>query len=310
VQLLKLRYFQLKRDLSYWVPIIATAVFFIAKEISGVSQQYSLFLTAAIVALLYAYHLNRRDLNFITHYLRNPALQVAVNYNLLVLPVSIALLVNHYWLLALALHAVVSCMVLFRLKPATPKLAFIGRYVAPEHFEWIAGLRTNLYSIVPLLLLALVLSPVKLFGVVALFMLNSIFMGFYSFFEPLCMLNPNALSTDKFLNRKVYFFSKIMLLLNVPLLTINALCHPEIAWFNACLLLAFLLLAACAVFIKYANYKPNERLGMHADFIILFAGIFVPYLLPLGILIYFSSRKKAIQNLLNYTDDHSEHKSV
>lgn len=289
---------------------MAAIVFFAAKEIASVSSLQALGLTGATIMAVYAWHINRRDLNFVSNYLQRPALQVAVNYNLLVLPVSAALAVNLNWPLVLALHAAVSALVLFRLKPKVPRLAFIGRFVPAEQFEWIAGIRSSFYSLLLLLPLALLLSPVKLFGVGALFLINTIVLSFYSHFEPLVMLNPKNLDAGAFLNRKMAFSVKVLLMLNVPLLAVNAAFHPEIAWFNLCLLGAFIVLAACSVQIKYANYHPNGQLGIHADFLVLFAMIFLPYLLPLGIFIYFSSRRKAIQHLLYYTDDHSETKQL
>jgi hypothetical protein len=205
VKLFTLRYLQIRRDLGYWTLIIAVAAFFIAREISAGSLLYCSLLAAALVFLLYNSHLGRKDLNFIENYLGRAKQQVAINYNLLVLPVSAGMLVNKYWLPALLLHFGVSLLVFTKAPRSLPRLAFIGRLIPAQQFEWISGVRTHFYSLVLLLLLAIVLSPVKLFGVMALFLLNSIFLGFYSTFEPLPMLNSCNLPAVDFLKQKVSF---------------------------------------------------------------------------------------------------------
>ena len=159
-------------------------------------------------------------------------------------------------------------------------------------------------------LLCLFFSPVKFFGTVSLFLLNSIFLGFYSSFEPLVMLNPEHQDVDSFLKKKAWFFSKVILVLNIPLLLINSAFHIDIAWFNACFLAGFLLLASCAVYIKYASYKPNDELRFHIDYLLLFASALIPFLLPIAFLLNSSHKKKAIQNLLHYTDDNSQDTTV
>lgn len=305
MQLLKLRYLQLKRDLGYWVLIIAILVFFIVKGISEVSQLYTLSLTAVVLFFFYAYHSNRKDLNFINKYIDQPKKNLCFNYNLSVLPVSSALVFNNYWLLALGLHLGITLLVFIELKPGGPKLVFIQRYIPKAQFEWIAGLRKNLFIILPLLLIAVFLSPVKFFSVVALFVLNTVFLGFYNFFEPLVMLNPEGLETKEFLQKKVSFFTKVLILLNAPLLITNSFFHPDIAWFDACFLAGFLLIACCSVYIKYENYKPNDEIRFHIDSLLLFASAIVPFLLPIAFFLNSSHKKKAIQNLSHYIDDKS-----
>lgn len=300
MQLLHLRYLQLKRDLGVWTVLIAIAAFFSSRAISDTSALYCWVFAGAVSFLLYNYHSARRDLGFIENYLGRPRLQIAINYNLLMLPVSAGMLVNGYWLQAVALHSLATGIVFTRIKQVSFTLSFISRMIPAQHFEWIAGIRTHFISIALLLLLAVFLSPVKLFGVAALFLLNSIFLGFFNYFEPLCMLNPSHLPAAEFLNRKVAFFSRIILTINLPLLVVNTAFHPEIAWFNLCFLIGFQLFAACVVHIKYANYRPNEQLGLHADQLVLFAALFIPYLLPICIFIYFSSRKKALHHLSHY----------
>jgi hypothetical protein len=303
MQLLRLRYYQLKRDLGFWVPVIAIAAFYLYYEVGSRSRQHSIGFSLAAIAALYTYQFNRRDLAFVKHYLERPVLQILINYTLLMLPLSAALTLSGNWDHALLLHALAAIVSLLRPKAGGLQLGFISRLVPAEQFEWISGLRKNFYVILPLLLTAIVLSPVKFFCLVALFLLNTIVLGFYGIYEPRHMLNPRNLEPTEFIDRKVNYSIKMLLLTNGPLLLVNALFYPESAWFSVCFLFGFVLLTACAVNIKYTHYRPNELQGFHADFLILYGSILLPYLLPLAIYLYYSNRKKAVANLLTHQHD-------
>jgi hypothetical protein len=298
MQLLKLRYFQLKRDLGIWVLILAALAFLISNAVAENSKQYLLLFCLAIV---YNYHMQRRDLNFILKYFRAPRRQVAVNYNLLVLPVTAGMLLNAHYICSLALHGLVTLISLMNYKIRGPRLKFISRYIPPGHFEWISGLRKNFF-ISFLIIPILILSPVKLFGLAGLFLLNVIFISFYGSCEPLSMLNPGNLTARDFLRQKTKFFTRIIIITNVPVLAINSFFNQDAAWFNAGFLAGFLLLSACSIYIKYSNYKPNQNLPFHIDYLILSGALLIPYLLPLAIIVYFNNRKKAIQNLIHIYD--------
>ncbi len=305
MQLLKLRVLQLRRDLSYWVIIIGASSLYLSYSVSKVSQVYSLTLLGAASLFFYTYHARRKDLNFVSRYFTAPRLQICFNYNLIVLPLSLGCFLNGYFLYSLLFHFLISSIAFFDLKSYSLKLLFIGKYIPPQHFEWISGIRKNFHILFPLLLLAIVLSPVKLFGLVVLFIINTIFIDFYTSFEPLIMLNPGHHDLKEFLMQKINFFIKIILILNIPVLCINSIINPDALWFNVCFLMAFLLFASCSVFIKYAHYKPNDSLGFNLDFLILFSSVLMPYLLPLSVYIYFSNKKKALTNLSYYSDDNS-----
>lgn len=305
MQLLKLRYYQLKRDLGIWIFIITGTVFWFCLEFTSDRPTYGYSMAGVTATLIYAYHSNRKDRNFIRFYLKQPISQILLNYNISVLPISASLIYNKNTIAAITLHVVISFVSLFELKFSGRKLFFINRFIPSDQFEWISGLRNNFYLIIVLSLLAIFLSPVKLFGLAALFLLNTIFLSFYNLNEPLIMLNPTFLSSEKFLSQKINFLFKMILITNSPLLIVNAFFQPDSIWFSALFLVGLLILASCTVYLKYANYQPGESQSFHIDQLILFAGLFLPYLLFLSAYLYFHNRKKAILqlNLLLYDQD-------
>jgi hypothetical protein len=108
------------------------------------------------------------------------------------------------------------------------------------------------------------------------------------------------LSVNTFLMKKIRFSCRIISILNFPILAINTIFQPDMMGFNAVFFISFLIIASAMVFIKYADYTPNEMMGFKVEFIVLCGGIFLPYLIPLSILMVVQQRKKALQNLNYY----------
>jgi hypothetical protein len=300
VQLLKIRYFQLKRDLGIWVFIIALLAFFIADHIAGTSATYSLYLSLAITALFFNYHSQRKDLSFIFKYLKSPQKNVLITYNVLLVPISLAFLLNERWISFLIVHAGVSLASFITLSGTTFLFKKITEKIPPSQFEWIAGIRRSIFILLPLLVVAVILSPVKLFGLIALLLVDSIILSFYNEFEPLVMLNPGNEEPEIFLSRKTGFLNKILIFLNLPLLIINGAFHPEIAWFNAGFIIALLIVSSCSIYLKYSSYSPGGSMSFHIDAILLYASLFFPFLIPITIFILYNTKKKAVLNLRHY----------
>ena len=111
MQLLKLRFFPIKRDLSYWVFILSTALFFIAKEIANSSATNTLILIGIVWLILYNNFGSRKDLNFFSKNVVNYKLQIAINYNILILPISFSFLCTVNWYFILLLHLLIFSIV-------------------------------------------------------------------------------------------------------------------------------------------------------------------------------------------------------
>jgi len=303
MQLFKLRFFQIKRDLSYWVFILSTAMFFIAKEIANSSATNTLILIGIVWLILYNNYESRKDLNFLSKNVVNYKLQIAINYNILILPISFGFLCTLNWHFIILLHFLIFSIVVINFKKGKqPKFLKITNLFTSSQFEWISGLRKQYFLLSVFLLLSLVLSPVKLFGIVCLFIFNTIIFSFYDTCEPLLMLNPNWLPSEDFLLKKVKMIIKTLFPLNIIILAINSIFNPEIVGLNIVILFSFILIGVCSIYIKYSYYQPNLQYTYKIDFLFLYASIFLPYLLPLSIITYYTSKRKAAANLSNYLE--------
>lgn len=264
---------------------------------------YAWGLTGSVLAVFYLFHVSRKDTAFVLNYLKQGTWQMAINYSLTIIPVGIGLLATLNGLCALVLH--LSVVGIAFLKPSITSLRIktFTSFIPPQHFEWISGIRKQFYLLVLLLLIACILSPVKLFAIVGLFLLNTSFLSFYVLHEPLLMLNPKRLSVTDFLKEKIQFAVKAIAIINIPILLVNSFFQPDVWTVNLVFLFGFFALTVASIHIKYADYTPNESVGFKIDYLILYAGIFLPYVLPIAIFVLFSNRKKAIANLNYYLHD-------
>lgn len=300
MQLLKIRYYQLKRDLGLWVPIIAIAAFLLVQTVALDRIDYAAGIALIYFTLAYRFHQNRRDLVLVRHLFSSPSLNLFVNYQLTALPVSLGLVFAQQYLPALALHLVLFVL-LFRFNSLnSPLYLAFTRIVPSEQFEWIAGLRANFLILLVLLLLAIVLSPVKFFAIVVLFLLNSVILGFYRFNEPVVMLNPDGLEISQFLFRKIRFLQKAVLFINVPVLLVNCIFHPDVLWYGIGFIFSLFLLCSFTIYAKYANYEANQTQGTQIDALIPYFALLVPFLAPPSYYLSESYRSKAILKLNSF----------
>ncbi|MFO0358163.1 MAG: hypothetical protein ACK50A_14515 [Sphingobacteriaceae bacterium] len=302
VQLLKIRIAQIKRGYIPPLLIYLMLCVFVFYNSPGFDVQKSLVFAISTFFLIQQFHIKRSDLNFTKRYLNHHKLQIALNYNLIVLPITIGLCFVTSYAYSALIHFLVSSLPFIELSSKSKSYVFIGKIIPSAHFEWISGLRKNIYIILFILLFVLTLSPVKLFPIALLFLLNLIFMDFYSLYEPLTMLNPKNLSTKAFMDEKINFSCKVFTLINAPIIIINSFIHNDMITFNLLFFIGFMLMFINVIYIKYATYEPKETLRFHADQLLLTITAIVPYLIPISLYLLYSNRKKAYKNISNYLE--------
>lgn len=305
VGLLKIRYFQIKR--AYMPPLaIYIAICFITFfSIEDLNTVQVITLTYFPPLILLLYHNTRSDLHFIKMQFLSYKMEMMINYNLTLLPISLGLLWRSQWDHALQTHLIASTIALINTKSKPLLLLFLGRVIPSDHYEWISGARKQFILLTLLYLTSFALVMAKFFVLVPLFFFNLLIMDFYSVFEPRVMLNCNGTSTKEFLGNKIQFSTKMFLTTNIPILAINSLFNHEMLSINSLFVLSGLLSLVGAIYIKYALYVPNDQLRINTDLILLSFALLVPYLLPITIILIYVNRKKALNNLKNYIDDQS-----
>jgi hypothetical protein len=255
--------------------------------------------------VLIKFHTSRKDLGYVLKHLDHPIRQLITEYQLFLLPFSIPSLFTQAWYFFFIIHIAGILVVFVNVKPTNVVwLPNISKYIPASQFEWISGIRKNWLSFLLCILLALILSSVKLFPLIALCFVNSNIMGFYTEAESRQMLTANSFSPKEIMLPKIIFSIKIMLLINVPVIVINSFFNPDFISINILFLFYSCLLIIFAVACKYNAYKPNLSLtSISVQFSLAFAAVILPYLMILTAFLTVYYYQQAIKNLNYYTND-------
>jgi hypothetical protein len=143
MQLLKIRFYQLKRDLGIlFFPILALAScisFFAFNH----PEKVGLYVVAIIAYLFYSFHKNRGDLAFAYKHFNSAKAQIITEYQLFLLPFSVPVLFTEYWYSFFALHTLVLAIpFLDTSRKIQFKFLFITKYFKNDYI-FISGIRKN-----------------------------------------------------------------------------------------------------------------------------------------------------------------------
>ena len=304
MQLLKIRFYQLKRDLGIlFFPLLALASC-ISYFVFNHPEKVGLYMIAIITYLFYSFHKNRGDLSFAYKHFNSAKTQIITEYQLFLLPVSIPVLFTSYWYSLFILHMLVFAIPLIDVKHKIQfKFLFLTHYFKKDYI-FISGIRKNLFVLVPLILIAVFLSPLKLFPLVALFIANAVVFSFYEVNESVQMIQASNKTPKQFLSSLLSSAVIKLVIVNAPVLIVNTLFNFDLFLFNLYFLLYNLLMLATVIVLKYADYQYKKQgNSIQIKLIIMILGLFIPYLSPLTLIFYIQSRAEAIKNLNNYLDD-------
>ena len=304
MQLLKIRFYQIKRDLGILFFPILILTFSVSYFAFNHPEKVGLYAVAIILYLFYSFHKNRGDLSFAYKHFNSAKTQIVSEYQLFLLPFSVPVLFTAYWYGFFALHALVFLIPFVdTTRKIQFKFLFITQYFKNDYI-FISGVRKNLFVLVPLILIALVLSPLKLFPLVALFIFNAVVFSFYEVNESVQMIQASNKTPKQFISSLLSSAAVKLAIVNAPVLIINTAFNFDLFLFNFYFLIYNLLMLATVIVLKYADYQYKKQgNSIQIKLIIMILGLFIPYLSPLTLIFYVQSRTEAIKNLNNYLDD-------
>jgi hypothetical protein len=302
-QLLKIRFFQLKRDLGFLFFVIIALASCISFLVFNHQKQVGFYAAGIVVYLFYNFHKNRRDIAFMAKHFEKAKSQILVEYQLFLLPVSIPCLFTNYWYCFFILHLFVCIVPFLNIKSKYDfKFSFITRFFKDDYI-FISGVRRNLVLLIIFFLLALALSPLKLFPLVALFLFNNVMFSFYEANESVQMLQASQKTPKQLMASLLNSGVKKIVLVNFPILLINSIFNPDLWMFNMYFFAYNVLILASVIALKYESYQFKTPSSNHQiKLIVMILGLFIPYLFPLAIIFYAQSRAGAIKNLSHYLD--------
>ena len=145
MQLIKVRYIQLKRELhSLGIIYTLLLVFMYALLVYFTYMGYSVSINGALICtaimsvLCYTIHITRADKIFVYTHLTQPRKQLYAEYVLLIFPFAITSVFTPYWYFFFVLIVIISGIpyITFSIKQHT-YLSNISRIIPSYNFEWI-----------------------------------------------------------------------------------------------------------------------------------------------------------------------------
>lgn len=301
MQILRIRYFQLRRDLGFLFFLILPVLSLLSYFLYQSSQNIGLYVAGVILYLVYNFHASRRDLAFVYKHFDKPLLQIIIEYQLFLLPVTLPALFTTYNYCFLIIHGLALLIPVLNFKFGSgPKLLFITKYF-PGDYILISGLRKYGLALSFVYVFALLLSPLKLFPLAGLFICNMICFSFFETNESIQMLQSLGKAPKHFLAAMSYTAMFRLIVLNAPVLIINSLFHCDMLWVNVFFVVYTILMLLTVIAMKYANISYYSKVNPYqVKLLIMCLGLFMPYLMPLAIIFYLQSRAEALKNLKHY----------
>ncbi len=262
-------------------------------------RESSLYALAIISLLITSVHYTRRDHGFINAVAENPVSVYLAEYFVLTLPLFIVSLFFGNLLILLSLPVILLCISCWKITAKKSNhLIFFQLLVKDPNFEWKSGLRKMGIVLAFLWILAIALVWVPFAPLVVLWFFLLTLSSFYEEGESREMLESYQMGAKVFVRNKIYNQVRIYLLTILPVITAAGIFFPERWW----VLILFMVFGSLnlAVFVvsKYAVWQPGEinRSGSVLNSVCML-GLFLPFLLPLPVLVFFRNYRKAIHNL-------------
>lgn len=307
MQLLKIRYYQIKNDLGFLFWVIAAIVAALSYFFFNKTDNKQFYFLVSIIFVLVRFHTSRKDLSYVLKHVENSIKQLITEYQLFLLPFSIPSLFTPAWYFFFIIHA--AGFIVPFIKIGSGNIVWfpnLSKYIPTAQFEWIAGIRKNWLALLICILIALILSSVKLFPLVALCLVNTAIMSFYTEGESRQMLTANSYSPKEIMLSKIIFSIKIVLLINLPVVIINSIFNQDFIFINCLFLMYSCLVMAFAVACKYNAYKPNTSFeSISIQFAFVFLALILPQFMILTVFLTYYYYHKAIKNLSYYTNDNT-----
>jgi hypothetical protein len=310
MRLLKIRQIQLKRELTDTGPgmllilaVLIVLVYRVYMYYQETPEAY--YLTGALFFICLMIQFSRKDKFFVYNHVDHPHQEMFYEYLVLTFPFGAPALLTSNWFCYPLL--IVALIVVSFLKYSLEKRNYfknISKIIHPADFELISGFRKTFIYLIPIYIGAIVFCWFRLLPLFLLWFITVIIASFYNECEPLQILKEGGESSRKFLQQKILRHSKYILLLDTLIVLINTVFNPEFLDINLLFIPTQLALLSFAICLKYSNYQPNKNSVINSIILSLVSMCtFIPYLIPIPLLMAYTYYVKAANNLDNYFHD-------
>jgi hypothetical protein len=296
------QFFRLLQSVGWGLLIIALPLAFVMlMVILDLIQKYDPWISSSVICLLLiSTHFNRKDGNWLDHLFKKPSKLFLIEYNALLLPLSLLVFTFFgIWKTPLLTHfgaCLVSFFPIFNKRKA--RNAGQGLNSIPlEAFEIRTGIRRLFWMYLSIYLFGLAISKF-VFGALAITILFGLFVtSFYDEMEPKEFIE-NIHFRTHLLNRKIIVHSLVFHILLSPHYLLFLIFHTQYWW----LLLTAIIIAESfllfAIVYKYAHYLPHQKKVYNStSFSIYTLGFLVPFFLPASLYSLITQWRKAIKRI-------------
>lgn len=263
---------------------------------------FAFLLTFSLAMSCLAYQSFRKDKSFLYLHSGNYHKSLYLEYSIFTFPLIMMSLFTQQWYCFFILQAMLAVIpfskVTFRQRTLFRN---ISKIIPPSDFEWISGFRRTYAQVIPVYLLALGLSFVKIIPLFLLWYLTLVISSFYNECESVMILREGNDSSVTFLKQKIQSQSILLILFYLPVLVINTAFNFNFLILNLGLMLSQLALLIFVICFKYSNYKPDQiQYGNNLLVILVSLCASIPVLLPVPLIIALKYYSNAKHNLKEY----------
>lgn len=262
-------------------------------------------LTGALLLIILIIHSKRTDKSFLKIISVDYKMIYLTEYLLLSIPLIICQIYYHQWLILSLTFILIYVITILDFKKRQNSVnTKIQRLIPNNCFEWKAGVRKNIIFIVLIWTIGISASFFVGSVPIAIFILGITILNFYEKGEPLQMLIARELNAKKLLGKKIkdqiFLFSVIV----IPLIIVFIIFHPENWYIPLGEYLLFLFLLTYVVLLKYAFFEPNKKSEATQFFSAIgVISIFIPFLIPVVLILALRFYFKSLSNLNFYLND-------
>ncbi|MGB3586616.1 MAG: hypothetical protein WBA23_08760 [Tunicatimonas sp.] len=307
--LLKLHLRQLGRSLRALGIIrsifVLALLFFTLTRIHTATPPITYVVTALVFLSLASLHTFRKDKVFLQLLDVQPRLLYLIEYHLLASPLYVLFLLNFRWLEVASLLVAVTLIpfINMNLTAQAGQIRSLSFVPAPA-FEWKSNLRKQRIWIGLLYISALVLYAYPFVTLLVIVIFTFVVTTFYNEAEPRSMVEVFAdISPRTFLWQKGKAHLLVFWVGCLPLVLIFLVVNTEywyvlVIWFFVSSIIQLL-----SIMLKYSFYQPGHTLNNNVFMFIYFLSLFVPFFVPVPLVMLINYYRRAKNNLRPYLDD-------
>ena len=309
--LLKIRLLQLYRELvkaGWWAVLIALSVYVIViiKIVRpSVALLQGLELIPMFLTILFSVNSLRKDKRLLKQIFPNNYQQyLFIEYSIFSLPFTIPYLFSGFKIGIIIF--LILCFIITQLDISVKinlknQSIILKKFISPNNFEWISGMRKSQYLIITLYIFGIVISYWHFAGFITLGVITFLFSTFYDNCESQFILTLEENNSRDFivfkLKTHLWQYTKFIL----PFLFCYFIHYPDKYIFYLPLLLVYYANFTVFILNKYKSYIPNSHLSSNMIIASLcFLGMFLPYLFSISFVLIFVFYRKSIHNLKDY----------